>query len=312
MVAWALRIVVGLGLMLALFWPLHALRAGLGPLATWGPPLLMLLLHPLVLLTEGVLAALLHRDDPLPRPGPVARLRAWRAESRCSRRLFLLEQMMREHRWPDRPVPLSQAAGRRGVLLVHGLLCSRAVWNDWQPWLQARGVAVIAPSLEPPFVSIDAHADRIDAAIRHLAETTGRPPLLVAHSMGGLVLRAWRRSRLAAGERPEEVDARVGPVVTIGSPHRGTWLATLGALLPNVRQMRRGSRWLTALAQSESAAWRERLVCVRSDCDTIVFPPAGARLDGAGQDLLLPGRGHLDMLQDPRLHRLVQELLDAP
>ena len=138
----------------------------------------------------------------------------------------------------------------------------------------------------------------------------GRPPLLVAHSMGGLVLRAWRRSRLAAGERPEEIDARVGPVVTIGTPHRGTWLATLGALLPNVRQMRRGSRWLTALAQSESVARRERLVCVRSDCDTIVFPPRCALLEDAPA-LTLPSRGHLELLDDPILRRQVEQALRA-
>ena len=53
-------------------------------------------------------------------------------------------------------------------MLIHGHLCNRGVWNDWQPGLRALGVPVIAPSLEPLFVSIDQHAPVIDAAIRRI------------------------------------------------------------------------------------------------------------------------------------------------
>ena len=296
-----LAIGLGLGLLL-MAGVLAGVLAGLLP---W-PLLLLPLLHPLALLAEMVMAAALHRGDALARPPWRERWRAWAAEAGCSSRLFLREQMLREHRWPDAQ---AAAPGVRGVLLIHGHLCNRGVWNDWQPGLRALGVPVIAPSLEPLFVSIDQHAPVIDAAIRRLEALTGQAPLVVCHSMGGLVLRAWWRAQVQAGATPQAVSARVAGVITVGTPHRGTWLARFG-LRPNVRQMRLDSDWLQALAAAETPAWRARFLCVRSDCDTIVFPPRCALLEDAPA-LTLPSRGHLELLDDPLLRRQVEQALRA-
>lgn len=296
-----LAIGLGLGLLL-MAGVLAGVLAGLLP---W-PLLLLPLLNPLALLAEMLMAAALHRGDALARPSWRARWRAWAAETGCSSRLFLGEQMLREHRWPDAQ---ATAPGVRGVLLIHGHLCNRGVWNDWQPGLRALGVPVIAPSLEPLFVSIDAHAPVIDAAIRRLEALTGQAPLVVCHSMGGLVLRAWWRAQVQAGATSQAVSARVAGVITVGTPHRGTWLARFG-LRPNVRQMRLDSDWLQTLAAAETPAWRARFLCVRSDCDTIVFPPRCALLEGAPV-LTLPSRGHLELLDDPLLRRRVEQALCA-
>ena len=149
----------------------------------------------------------------------------------------------------------------------------------------------------------------IDAAIRRLEALTGQAPLVVCHSMGGLVLRAWWRAQVQAGATPQAVSARVAGVITVGTPHRGTWLARFG-LRPNVRQMRLDSDWLQALAAAETPAWRVRFLCVRSDCDTIVFPPRCALLEDAPA-LTLPSRGHLELLDDPILRRQVEQALRA-
>ena len=102
---------------------------------------------------------------------------------------------------------------------------------------------------------------------------------------------------------PAALDVRVHHVVTIGTPHRGTWLARWGRQ-PNAMQMRLGSRWLRTLAESESPAWRARFTCFYSDCDNVVFPPRRATLDGATHRLLA-GRAHLDLLDDPRVRTSV-------
>ena len=78
----------------------------------------------------------------------------------------------------------------------------------------------MAVNLEPVFGSIDGYAPQIDAAVQQLTETTGLPPLLVCHSMGGLAARAWLKRMNA--------ESRVHHVVTIGTPHRGTSFADWG------------------------------------------------------------------------------------
>ena len=204
--------------------------------------------------------------------------------------------MLREHRWPDAQ---AAAPGVRGVLLIHGHLCNRGVWNDWQPGLRALGVPVIAPSLEPLFVSIDQHAPVIDAAIRRLEALTGQAPLVVCHSMGGLVLRAWWRAQVQAGATPQAVSARVAGVITVGTPHRGTWLARFGQR-PNVRQMRLDSDWLRQLAQAEPAQRRALFTCWYSNCDNIVFPTSTATLRGA-DNRLITGVAHVEMARRPEV-----------
>lgn len=261
-------------------------------------------------LEQMVLAPWQHGDDPTPRPAWRTRLRAWVREVRCSSRLFGWAMPWAASTWPDRLPPREDIApGSRGVLLVHGYLCNRGVWNDWYPRLAARGIPVVGVSLAPVFASIDDYADTIDAALRRLQQSTGQAPLVVCHSMGGLVLRAWRRDRLARGEAPAAVDARVHRIVTVGTPHRGTWLAHWGRQ-PSAVQMRPGSAWLQDLAASESAAWRARFTCLGSDCDNVVFPPRCATLEGA-DNRRIPGRGHLDLLADPRVLAIVFEGLEV-
>jgi triacylglycerol esterase/lipase EstA (alpha/beta hydrolase family) len=120
------------------------------------------------------------------------------------------------------------------------------------------------------------------------------------------VLRAWRHARLQHGDTAEATDARIHHVLTIGTPHQGTWLARFGRQV-NAVQMRRDGPWLQALAASESPAWRARFTCVWSDCDNVVFPPRCAVLEGA-VSVHQPGRGHQDLLDDPAVFTLALAL----
>jgi triacylglycerol lipase len=270
--------------------------------------LALLSLNPLALGLEHCLAALVHGRDPAPRPSGGQRLRAWWREWCLSTRVFVWEMPFASTRWPD-ALPAAPGEGGRGVLLIHGYLCNRGSWNDWYPQLAAHGVPFLGVSLAPVFCSIDDYADQIDAALLQLQRATGQAPLVVCHSMGGVAVRAWRRSRQLRGEDAAATEARVHHVLTIGTPHRGTWLARFGQR-PNSIQMRRNSPWLQALAASESAVWRARFTCVWSACDNVTFPPRCATLDGAAS-VHQPGRGHQDLLDDPAVFALALALRAA-
>jgi predicted alpha/beta hydrolase family esterase len=258
-----------------------------------------------VLAVEFALLPWLYGDDPTPRPRARARLRAWWREAAITVVAFAGWQALGHRAQPDHLPP--QARGRRGVLLVHGFFCNRGLWNPWLARLRAAGVPCVAVDLQPVFAGIDDHAATIAAGVQRLREATGEPPLVVAHSMGGLAVRAW----LAAGGRGSAVHA----VLTLGTPHQGTRLAWL-AHSRNARQMRRGSPWLRALAAREAAAAAAagepvRWVCVWSDCDNIVLPPLTATLPGA-EHRLLAGAGHLTMVCEPAAYALALGLLQPP
>lgn len=168
--------------------------------------------------------------------------------------------------------------------------------------LAARGQAFIAPSFEPVFGSIDDCVPLLDAAIRRITIATGQPPVLVCHSMGGLVARAW----LARAND----DTRVARVVTLGSPHRGTWLARFGHS-ENAAQLRLGSEWLARLAASEDPRWYRLFTCFHSQCDNIVFPPSTATLPGADNRLVM-GQPHVGLAFDAEVMAAVWGLLGPP
>ncbi len=276
-------------------WPFWVGLAGVVALAS---------AHAVFLAFEFLLMHAVNRGDPAPRAGWWALVRAWAKESLTAPRVFLWQQPMRSNRWPDH-LPVARAgqpAARRGVVFVHGFVCNRGLWNPWLERLTREDRAFCAVNLEPVFGSIDAYVPIIDAAVRRVTEATGLPPLVVCHSMGGLAVRAWLRAHQA--------DARVAQVVTLGSPHHGTWLARF-SFVTNASQMRTDSRWLAQLRRDEPADRAALFTCYFASCDNIVFPASSAVLPGARQ-VLLTGVAHVDMAFVPPVMDEVLALLDAP
>jgi len=178
------------------------------------------------------------------------------------------------------------------MLLVHGYGCNRGIWWWLRPRLEAAGHVVATISLEPPWGGIDGFAEQLHARIEAVCAATGAPRVtLVAHSMGGLVSRAY----LA-----RHGDARVARLISIASPHSGSQLARLG-LGTCARQMAPGSAWLARLAAQRVTV---PLVCVRTPQDNFVMPQDLQRHPDA-RDEPLPGVGHLAALCDARVLRLV-------
>jgi pimeloyl-ACP methyl ester carboxylesterase len=229
-------------------------------------------------------------------------LRAWLGEWWASTVTFGWRLPWRARAVPDHLPPAAQ--GRRGVVFVHGYVCNRGLWNPWLARLRALDRPFVAVDLEPVFGPIDAYARVVEAAVRRVEAATGVPPLVVAHSMGGLAARAWLRAHAADGAAQ-----RVAGILTIGTPHRGTWLAALG-LSPNARQMRQGSPWMRELDAAGTAPQAARFACWWSDCDQIVFPPPTAVLPGA-QARALAGVAHVALCLREEIWQDVLARLDG-
>ncbi len=180
------------------------------------------------------------------------------------------------------------------VLLVHGYLCNHRVWDDAISALRAAGHPVLALDLEPLFLSIDDYAVHIERAVVELLRTCQAERLvLVAHSMGGLAVRAWLRSQ------GPQVDRRVARIVTLGSPHQGTRIAK-AARTRNGAQMVWDSDWLQALAASETSEKRQLMHIALTLQDNIVYPQQAQVLPGA-HVTHFDAMGHLQMCLHPRV-----------
>lgn len=264
-----------------------ALAFAVGAAAGWGWGLLTLAAQSAVLAVGFIQLRWVNR--PAPTWGQL--LRAWAGEAVASELAFSWRQPWREWAQPDHLPTGAQA----GVLLVHGFSCNRGRWNGWMRRLRGQGVAFVAPSMEPAFGSIDAYADEIEAGVQRLKALTGRMPVLCAHSMGGLALRAWWRKYGAGHEAPH--------AITLGSPHQGTRMAALGIGV-NAAQMRQGSAWLAELPGLPDVD------CFWTPCDQVVNPAETAILAGARAHRV-DAVGHMGLVHSDAAWGLLEEALRA-
>jgi pimeloyl-ACP methyl ester carboxylesterase len=196
---------------------------------------------------------------------------------------------------PDPPPQPAQVP----ILLVHGVLCNAGVWHAFARWLRERGVGpVYALSYGPPLHSIDAFAGQVAQKIDAILHATGGTKVVViAHSMGGLVMRAYLR--LHGG-------AKIARLVTIGTPHEGSvhaWIAA-GVCLA---QMRPGNAWLSTLGAPQGEALPP-IVSLWSWHDSMVAPQTSSRIP-FGENVEVHGVAHNALLRNPRVfERLLEQI----
>lgn len=185
--------------------------------------------------------------------------------------------------------PVDRLAGRFPVLLIHGLACNRGNWFWFRRRLEAQGYAVFAVDLTPPFTHIDKFAPQLARAIDEILQAScAGKVVLVGHSMGGLVARAYLN---------QFGPAKVEHVITLGSPHHGTWMTRFAAG-PNLRDMDLNSTWLSALHEDEamrSSNPYANFTCVYTLHDNLVSPQTSASLPGAAK-IVMSGIGHLSLV----------------
>jgi triacylglycerol esterase/lipase EstA (alpha/beta hydrolase family) len=192
----------------------------------------------------------------------------------------------------------------RPVVLLHGYaqhtasflwLVRRLRRDGWVHLYSLRHTAVGG--------DIERSARKLGEAIDRIRRDAGaRDVDVIAHSMGGLVARAYVGARGAA--------SGIGRLITLGTPHQGTlalrWLGLDGM----VAQMRPGSPVLRRLAASDAVPTVADCISIYSADDAIVVPASAAYYPGAF-NIEVRGIGHSSMLFSRRVYELVRENLAA-
>ncbi len=205
--------------------------------------------------------------------------------------------------WPTVRSYIAADACAPSVLLIHGYGCNGGYWRQLSAVLRKARISHDVIDLEPVAASIDDYVPQVQCAVQRLCQESGSSKIIiVGHSMGGLVARAYLRVHGSA---------HVARVITLGTPHHGTGLASFGIGL-NAMQMRRGApdagggAWLTTLADGEGAAQRALFTSIFSHHDNIIAPQTSCYLPGA-KNIEFGGIGHVAL---GRNRRILQCVLD--
>jgi pimeloyl-ACP methyl ester carboxylesterase len=190
--------------------------------------------------------------------------------------------------------PVPEATEQAAILLVHGFGGAPTVWTPATRHLQARGIdRLSAFSYDSWSSNSPALGQRLGDIVKELSSSTGRQVHVLGHSLGGVLLRFALLD--------PDVAAVVGCAVTIASPHSGVGVARLAPRGPAV-DLRPGSPALSRLAEHPPDP-RVRWTAYAGELDALVRPRC-AMLPAAAQsvtNVLVPGEGHLSILQSPRL-----------
>lgn len=197
-----------------------------------------------------------------------------------------------------RKVP-GPAAHAPPVILIHGLFSNAAAWVCFGKALEAEGYTYSTYCYSSRKQTVDEILDglegHVSAVERHCPGVT---PLIVCHSLGGLLARRW----LAL----EGNATRVAGLVTIGTPHEGSKLAALGS-----GRLTAALRPEGALTVSLRGAPQTQIPCVSlaSPTDTTVLPAASLVPPQGWRLRITPPYGHFTMIFKKPVHDMVLEEL---
>jgi pimeloyl-ACP methyl ester carboxylesterase len=182
-----------------------------------------------------------------------------------------------------------EAAGTP-ILLVHGMVDNRSIFTLLRLGLRRRGFGRVTSMNYSPFTAdVRVAAAQLAEEVEALVAETGYERIhVVGHSMGGLIARYYV-TRLGG-------DERVHTLVTLGTPHQGTYTA-YGWHNQLTRQLRPGSGLMRELEQPVPDC-RTRFVVYWSDLDQMVFPQRNAALnhpDLSARNIDLHGVGHMSL-----------------
>lgn len=191
------------------------------------------------------------------------------------------------------------------VLCVHGFLRNGTCMWGIRRALERRGRPTRAVSMGWPLKPVGRYVPPVAAALRELERShPGEPIDVVAHSLGGVVL------RLTLAEHPD-LAAAVGRIITLGSPHHGTGAAYRTPLAPETRHLQPGSADLDDLPDFAASAPSAEVITIAAERDFIVFPRSTAHLPGS-RAVDFPGVSHPGLVTEREVIDYVVEALVTP
>jgi triacylglycerol lipase len=189
---------------------------------------------------------------------------------------------------------------RNPLLLLHGLGDTSRLFKRLKAYLEERGWQVHTIDLSPNNgkAGLEVLAGQVHAYIQqHLGP--GAPLDLIGFSMGGLVARYYVQ-RLGGLQHVQRL-------ITISSPHQGTWTAYLLPRL-GVRQMRPGSEFLQDLDSDRHQLKSIRFTSIWTPLDLMIVPARSSILPEARTVRLLVSH-HAGMAGNERVMREVEAAL---
>lgn len=197
---------------------------------------------------------------------------------------------------------------QHAVLLVHGILGQEFVyWNLLKRFLKADEYHVHEVRL--PFFGFGdlrksaAHLGKVveDVLRENPTETDDGRVDIVAHSAGGLAARYYVRY-LGGSDR-------VHSLVTLGTPHFGTYASYLFPLATVSRQTLPDSDFLKDLNRGDPSPGPVHYTSIYTVNDGVVIPPTSAILPGA-ENVRVPGlTTHWGFLVRPAVYRTIRRAL---
>ncbi|MDR1659220.1 MAG: alpha/beta fold hydrolase [Desulfovibrio sp.] len=191
------------------------------------------------------------------------------------------------------------------VVLVHGLYNNSAVWLFVRRILRRRGFSVTAFSYGSFSSPLDKVVRNLDSHVGNVEKAhPGKKIIFIGHSLGGILIRTWL---LAPSSQ-----MRAAAVLTLGTPHGGSKLATLafGSMSKNITPK-------AALIERLRNAPPPDVPCVSlvSPADEAVLP-ASALVpplppEGNWKLVVTPPVPHFNMLFSRRVADLLLEELAA-
>ncbi len=207
--------------------------------------------------------------------------------------------------------------GSEPILLVHGYSdTDRSPWWDvLTDYLTDVGYAnsdVYRINLGPlPGTTVDSpeeYAPAVKAKLRDLHDETGSPIDVIAHSMGGLDTR-WALEK-------DDAAHLVDDLVTLGTPHQGTYAAYLGLTTHGGRDMRPDSEFVRSLNDGQLAEGVE-YTAVWSHADELIDPSPYAELPEPELDSVSVARNvdsgyqeHVELVYDRHVFDQYYRFLD--
>lgn len=169
--------------------------------------------------------------------------------------------------------------------------------------LKANGWAVEGIDLFPNFAPAEEQAQKIQAKIEEMRQRYGVEQVdLVVHSFGGLISRYYIQNMQGV--------KTVRNLVTIATPHHGTYAAYLGPGEAAV-QLRPDSDFLTALNANGFAYAPVRYTSIWSNLDEIVLPPKNSIMPDS-EVHYVPWTGHLTIMFSKRTYTHIRDALQKP